>query len=291
MSYKVDNAIIMAAGLSSRFAPLSYEKPKALIEVKGEILIERQIKQLKEAGVQNIIIVTGYQSQKFEYLKDKFNVKLVFNPNYLSHNNHYSLYMVKDYLKNSYICSADNYFEKNPFENIVDDSYYAAVFQNGETKEWCMKYDNDNYIYDVTVGGKNSWVMLGHIFFSEEFSKKFVNILCNEINNPETQDKLWESIYIEHIDELKMKIRKYSNNDIFEFDSLDELRNFDDSYKYCSNSNILKSITEQLKCSESELNTFTPIKNEINETIGFDFEYKTAKYRYIYNSKKMEKLK
>ena len=46
MSYKVDNAIIMAAGTSSRFAPLSYEMPKALIEVKGEILIERQIRQL-----------------------------------------------------------------------------------------------------------------------------------------------------------------------------------------------------------------------------------------------------
>ena len=42
----VNNAVIMAAGTSSRFAPLSYEKPKALIEVKGEILIERQIKQV-----------------------------------------------------------------------------------------------------------------------------------------------------------------------------------------------------------------------------------------------------
>ena len=39
---KVDNAIIMAAGTSSRFAPLSFERPKALIEVRGEILIERQ---------------------------------------------------------------------------------------------------------------------------------------------------------------------------------------------------------------------------------------------------------
>lgn len=41
---KVDNAIIMAAGTSSRFAPLSFERPKALIEVRGEILIERQIR-------------------------------------------------------------------------------------------------------------------------------------------------------------------------------------------------------------------------------------------------------
>ena len=44
--HKVDNAVIMAAGMSTRFAPLSYEKPKALLKVKGEILIERDILQL-----------------------------------------------------------------------------------------------------------------------------------------------------------------------------------------------------------------------------------------------------
>ena len=42
--YKVKNAIILAAGFASRCAPLSYEKPKGLFIVKGEVLIERQIK-------------------------------------------------------------------------------------------------------------------------------------------------------------------------------------------------------------------------------------------------------
>ena len=76
MSYKVDNAIIMAAGLSSRFAPLSYERPKALITVKGEVLIERQIRQLQEAGIQEIILVTGYRKEQFAYLADKFGIIL-----------------------------------------------------------------------------------------------------------------------------------------------------------------------------------------------------------------------
>lgn len=41
--FEVDNVIIMAAGMSSRFAPLSYENPKGVFEVKGDVLIERQI--------------------------------------------------------------------------------------------------------------------------------------------------------------------------------------------------------------------------------------------------------
>ena len=42
------NAIILAAGKSNRFAPFTYEKPKGLFRVKGEILVERQIEQLRE---------------------------------------------------------------------------------------------------------------------------------------------------------------------------------------------------------------------------------------------------
>ena len=72
--------------------------------------------------------------------------------------------------------------------------------------------------------------MLGHVFWSEEFSKRFLSILETEYEWPETADKLWEDIYIDHISELDMKIRKYPSNFIFEFDTLDELRKFDSSY-------------------------------------------------------------
>ena len=87
MGYKVDNAVIMAAGTSSRFAPLSYELPKGLITVRGEILIERQIRQLRDAGISDIIVVTGYMRERFAYLADKYGVRLVHNPEYNVRNN------------------------------------------------------------------------------------------------------------------------------------------------------------------------------------------------------------
>ena len=68
------NAIILAAGKSSRFAPFTYEKPKGLFRVKGEILVERQIEQLMQAGVSDIYVVVGYMKEKFFYLKQKMSV-------------------------------------------------------------------------------------------------------------------------------------------------------------------------------------------------------------------------
>lgn len=282
----VDNAIIMAAGTSSRFAPLSYEKPKALIEVRGEILIERQIRQLQEAGIKEIIVVTGYNAEQFEYLRDKYHVVLVHNPDYINRNNNASIYVVRDYLKNSYICSSDNYFITNPFESEVDDSYYSAVYVEGETGEWCIS-EEDGWIKDVKVGGHDSWVMLGHVFWSESFSRSFIHILEEEYDKPGTPDKLWESIYIEHINELPMKIRKYPNNFIFEFDTLDELREFDDSYVNNTRSEILKKVAEELGVEERFIREVKAFKDGDNSAAGFDFTVGIKEYRYYYKTKEM----
>lgn len=285
----VDNAVIMAAGTSSRFAPLSFEMPKALITVKGEILIERQIRQLKEAGVPEIYIVVGYKAEMFSYLEEKFGVHLVLNSDFLCRNNNGSIYAVKDVLKNSYICSADNYFSENPFEREVSDCYYAAVYADGPTKEWCMESDTDGNICNVTIGGADAWYMLGHTFWDEKFSRKFVEILEREYDLPETKDKLWESIYMEHLHELKMKIRKYDEHVVFEFDTLDELREFDETYVGDSRSRILEHVAEELHCRQKDIREVKAYKDHTNEAAGFTFACGEAEYAYSYADHKLRR--
>lgn len=285
-SYEVNNAVIMAAGLSSRFAPLSYEYPKALLEVKGEILIERQIKQLKEAGINDITIVVGYKKELFDYLIGKFQIKIVENFEYNKKNNNSTLYAVRDILKNTYICCADNYFTENVFELTVDRSYYSSVFEEGRTDEWCIKTDEEGLIKGTSIGGNDCWVMLGHVFFSEEFSSKFVEILESIYHLEETADLLWESIYMDNIDQLKMYIRKYPKDIIFEFDALDDLRVFDEKYVDSTGSKILEDICEKLNCKESEITDIKPV-SKIKETIGFTFSVKEKTYSYDYRSKQL----
>ena len=290
MSYKVDNAVIMAAGTSSRFAPLSYERPKALIEVRGEVLIERQIRQLREAGIGEIIVVTGYKADKFAYLADKFGVTLAHNPDFLTRNNNASIWAVKDRLRNTYVCSSDNYFSENPFESEVGDAYYAAVYADGETKEWCMTEDKDGYIDSVTVGGRDAWYMLGHTFWSEEFSARFVSILEAIYERPETADLLWESIYMAHLDELKMRIRKYPDDVIFEFDTLDELREFDPSYVSDTRSAILRSIAATLGCTEADIVNVRSFKSVDNAAAGIRFSVGAKEYEYSYENKNTKEI-
>ena len=286
---KVDNAVIMAAGTSSRFAPLSFECHKALTEVRGEVLIERQIKQLREAGIDKIYIVTGYKAEQFEYLKQQFDVKLIHNPEYLTRNNNGSILAARKVLRNSYICSADNYFRTNPFEREVDGAYYAAVYSNGPTNEWCMT-EKDGIIDSVVVGGHDAWYMLGHVFWDELFSNKFLSILESEYDEPETVGKLWEDIYIDHIKELPLRMRKYPDGVIYEFDTLDELRVFDSSYVNDTRSSILKKIAAELGVKEADIVNIKSYKDHNTAAAGFTFSIGEQKYKYGYESQRLEEI-
>lgn len=278
-NFKVDNAIIMAAGMSSRFAPLSYEKPKGLLKVKGEILIERQIEQLKAAGINDITVVVGYKKQMFFYLEEKYNVNIVVNEDYYRYNNPSTLMLVKDKLKNTYICSSDDYFAENVFEQYVYRAYYSAVYSEEWTDEYCITFNNKGLIQKVTIGDEKSWFMLGHVYFSKDFSEKFLPILIEEYKCEESRSLLWEQIYMKHIKELDMYIRKYDEDAIKEFDSLDELRAFDEEYINNTDSYIMKNICKVLNCSEKDIINIKPIKSGLTNT-SFSFKCKGKKYVY-----------
>lgn len=228
------NAIIMAAGMSKRLAPLSYKAPKALFPVRGEVLIERQIKQLLEAGINEIIVVTGYKKEMFLYLQEKYAVILVENPDYENRNNHSSLYHARKYLKNTYICSADNYFTRNVFMEPLEESSYAAVYRTGATGEWCLRMDEQGYIDEVTIGGEHAWVMLGYAFFGKAMSEKMKVLLKSAYGRETCADWYWEDIYRSHLKDLKMKMKPYEDGIIYEIDTLEELIAFDPSYKLIS---------------------------------------------------------
>lgn len=276
------NAIIMAAGTASRFVPLSEETPKGLLEVRGEILIERQIKQLREAGVEDITIVLGYRAEMFQYLHDKFGVQLVYNDDYHVYNNTSSIIRVVDRLGDTFICCSDHYFTENVFLDKPEDSYYAALYASGETDEYCLQLDQQDWIEDVRIGGADAWYMAGHVFFNNSFSEKFREIFVEAYQEEETKMGYWEDVYMKHIASLPMKARKYKTGVINEFDSIDELRCFDTSYITDTRSSILKNVCTKLNCKEKDLNTFTRIKHKDQYLL---FSFNKGNELYIYDGR------
>lgn len=228
--YHVDNAIILAAGMCSRFKPLSDTKPKAFLKVKGEILIERMIRQLIEAEIPEIYIVVGHQKEAFSYLAEKYGVCLIENTEYAVRNNLSSIYAARKVLKNSYICCSDLYCMENIFDSYVYESYYAGTFSSKKTDKLCVTTGFNGKISRIRKGGSNCWYMTGPAYWDNQFSARFCELMQKEYDNPSSKDLSWEAFYSSHLDELSLSLRKYPEGIVREFNSLDELCLFDTSY-------------------------------------------------------------
>ncbi|MBD3190485.1 MAG: NTP transferase domain-containing protein [Candidatus Heimdallarchaeota archaeon] len=107
-------AIILAAGLGSRLAPLTKKIPKPILPIKNIPIIEKQIIYLKAIGVKRITIVIGHLAKQFDYLTSKYsNIHLIFNEHYADYNNFYSMYIArKHFTSNTFVLEGDIYLKK-----------------------------------------------------------------------------------------------------------------------------------------------------------------------------------
>lgn len=278
---KVDNAIILAAGMSSRFAPLSFERPKGLAVANGERLIERQIRQLKEANINEVIVVVGNMHEKFEYLTEKYDfVKLVYNKDYKKKNTHSSLYAARSYLKNSYILCADNYYPDGEFQTYEEHAYTTTQFIDDYAEgERGVIVDHNGLIIDTQRPADHKWCMLGYQFFDTDFSNKFKIILEEFYGKPNTDDYYWERVYSEHVDELHLYEKRVPSNYILEFDTVDELKEYYSDYLVKGDYNFAKNICKVLNCNIADIDNLEVVQKGLTNN-SFSFTVNGNKYIY-----------
>ena len=216
------------------------------------------------------------------YLKEKFGVEIVVNEDYNRYNNTSSVIRVLDKLGDTYLCSSDNYFRNNVFIGNPTESYYSALYQKGETNEYCLYTDEADNIVKVEVGGRDSWYMVGHVYFSNDFSEMFKSVLEKEYDRGETRQGYWEDVYLRYVDKLpKMKINRYEPHDIEEFDSLEELRQFDERYINDSGCSIFRNICGVLNCAEGDIVDINVLKAGMTNN-SFVFTCLKDGKKYVY---------
>lgn len=280
--YKVDNAVILAAGAATRFIPLSLEKPKGLYKVRDECIIERQIKQLRSAGINDITLVLGYKKEMFFYLKDKYNVKFIFNSEFNSKNNTYSLFLAKDKLRNTYICSSDDYFIKNPFQRYEYESFYAGYHVDKKTNEMYVKINNNKQIIGMYKGLDYGEILMGQSFWTKSFSDKMVFLLKADQQVGVYNNMFWEWVIKDYLDDFPpFFFKSYSPERIFEFDYFSQLRDFDNQYIDSSHSKIMERIKLIFRCDEEDITDFRTVGEGMTNT-SFVFRVDGIDYIYRY---------
>ena len=225
-SCKVKNAIILAAGFGIRMVPINMEQPKGLIEINGEKIIERLIKQLQAVGITEITVVVGFQKEKYEYLIDKFGVKLKINMTYHEKNNMHSLNIVKEKIDNTYIIPSDVYFYENPFCKYEGYSWY--MISDTEKSSSYIKENRKREIV-ITKDKESTNKMVGVSFISKDDFEGVKKILDEYSKNSEYDNYFWEDALIKA--GFKFYSKKVANSKYIEINTYEKLREVDENSK------------------------------------------------------------
>ena len=93
----IKTAVIMAAGLGSRFGHMTETMPKGFIECGGQSMVVRSIETLLSCGVERIVIGTGYKREAYEALKARYpQIECVYSPRYAETNSMYTLWNCRE---------------------------------------------------------------------------------------------------------------------------------------------------------------------------------------------------
>ena len=229
--YRVKRAIFLAAGFGSRLVPITFNTPKPLVRVNGVRMIETLLDAVIEADIPEIIIVTGYLSEQFEVLKNKYNnIKFVENGIYNESNNISSAYMVRDKLCNAYVMEADLcLYNKNLIRKYEYQSNFLGKYVD-RTDDWCFEAKN-GYITKQKVGGVNCYQMYGISYYDEKDGKQIREDIEKVFNSPGGKEKYWEQVLLDvYKKNYKIAVRECHEGDIIEIDTFNELKQVDSVY-------------------------------------------------------------
>ena len=245
---KPKNAIILAAGYGVRMVPINREIPKGLIEVGGEPLIERLIRQLHEAGIHKIDIVVGFMKEQYEYLIDQYGVNLIVNREYGDKNNLHSLKLAADRISNTYIIPCDVWCSFNPFSDRELYSWYMVTDLVDDESDVRVNRKLELVAVDAEKSGNG---MIGIAYILERDAERLRTRIRELTGRKSFNNAFWEAALMDR-EKMTVSARVVPAREVYEINTYEQLRELDEESKQL-NSGILQEIAGALDCELKEI--------------------------------------
>jgi len=135
-------ALILAAGQGTRLRPLTNDKPKCLVPLLGRSLLERQVDTLRDVGVNNIHIATGYRSDQIEAL----GFATTINPRFAVTNMVETLFSALPFIQQEgdlIIAYGDIVYQKNNLQALLGCDDEICLMIDAKWRDlWSLRLDN-----------------------------------------------------------------------------------------------------------------------------------------------------
>ena len=181
----ITTAVIMAAGLGTRFGAQTELKPKGFIPFKGIPMVERSIRTLQACGIKRIIIGTGYHKEYYESLTEKYpGIECVFSPRFAETNSMYTLWNCRESIGDAdfLLLESDLVFERKAISGLLECPFDSAMLITPVTKFQDQYYVQMNERCELINCSVNREEInpSGELVGIHKISNRFYRILCSE---------------------------------------------------------------------------------------------------------------
>ena len=246
-------AVILAAGFGMRMVPINTETPKGLLQVHGERLIDRLIRQLHQALIRDIRVVVGFLKEQYEYLIDEFGVELVVNPDYARKNNLHSVDRVRSALSDCYVVPCDLYCTENPFRTHEFYSWYMV--SEAPAPDSTVRVNRKQALIPVSENGNR---MIGICYLTADDGRKVsekVHALCLDSR---MDGAFWEeALYAEG--KMLPAARVVPEGQVVEINTYEQLRELDSDSDQLQN-DAIGTICRVFDASPRDITHITVLK-------------------------------
>lgn len=266
------NAIILAAGFGMRMVPINLTAPKAMLEVNGEPLIERIIRQLHERGVTDITIVVGFMKERFDYLIDEYGVTLIVNADYAAKNNLASLALVADRISNTYIIPSDIRCEQNPFCDSELYSWYTLSDRYDPDSTVRVNRKKEIVTVREHTGGN---AMIGIAYLLEKDAAVVRSRIYAMAADASHDEDFWEAA-LYNGDRMLLPARMLPSSDVVEINTYEQLRELDGESSHLK-SDALDVIAKVFHTTTDRIVDIKMLKKGMTNR-SFEFSVDNGKY-------------
>ena len=151
----IETAVILAAGLGSRLKDRTKAKPKGFVEIDNKAIVERSIEKLIDAGISTIIIGTGYLSEHYDRLKDKYpQIITCRSTRYAETGSMFTLYNLRKLVKGDFLLlESDLLYDRSGLKELMNDARPDIILASGKTgsnDEVYIEADDNNNLVNMS---------------------------------------------------------------------------------------------------------------------------------------------
>jgi CTP:phosphocholine cytidylyltransferase-like protein len=193
------------------------------VAIAGETFFERQLRQLGQAGVGDVTVVTGYKAEAFDPWRGLSGLEFIHNEHYHDRNNLWTMHLARERLGGGFVLDGDVRLADGVIPSSAPEtSCWFVGWRDLMSGEWTVRTDDADRVRAIEVRSGSGWILSGLSYWTAADGEILARLVAEAALGPGAESLYWDDIPRRSLDLIDVRARRIGSRDWAEVDSLED---------------------------------------------------------------------